>query len=66
MFSCFLNKALNLFNITIMFDASEDFQLLLQHPATYVMDNIIDLHHDIFSIMIIVAAVVFYLIFQII
>jgi heme/copper-type cytochrome/quinol oxidase subunit 2 len=48
--------------ISICFDAAESGQLLFQHPATKIMDNLIDLHHDIFSVMLIIATIVFYLI----
>lgn len=48
------------------FDAAEHGQLMFQCPATKTMDNIVDLHNDIFSIMIIIAAVIFYMVLQII
>lgn len=47
-------------------DAAEAYQFLFQCPATMIMDNIIDLHHDIFSIMLVIATVVFYLLIVII
>jgi len=59
-----LNKVGLLFSI--VFDAAEDYQLLFQQSASVIMDNIIDLHHDIFSIMLVIASIVFYLIFIII
>jgi cytochrome c oxidase subunit II len=45
----------------LIFDAAVKKQLGFQTPATEVMDNIIDLHHDIFSIMLVIATVVFYI-----
>jgi len=52
--------------LKVSLDAAEDYQLMFQCPATQIMDNIIDLHHDIFSIMLVIASIVFYLIVQII
>jgi len=48
--------------LTIFFDAAKDSQFSFQTPATEIMDNIIDLHHDIFSIMIVIATIIFYII----
>ena len=46
------------------FDASENKQLTFQSPATDVMNKLIDLHNDIFSVMVILATIVFYMICQ--
>lgn len=50
----------------IFFDYPKKWQLLFQDPATSIMENIIDLHHDIMFFLIIITALVMWLLFKII
>jgi cytochrome c oxidase subunit 2 len=44
-----------------LYDASISGQLNFQRPATQTMEHLVDLHHDIFSILLFLCTVVFYL-----
>lgn len=56
----------NIFFNIISFGAAEDMQISFQTPATMVMSWLIDLHHDVFSILLFICTVVLYLILVII
>ena len=62
----FFIKSIDNLLISPTLDAAEAYQFLFQCPATMIMDNIIDLHHDIFSFMLVMATIVFYLLIVII
>ncbi len=51
---------------TYSFDAPERWQCLFQDAATQVMDNIIDLHHDIMFFLIAISIFVFYMLMSIV
>ena len=44
-----------------LFDASISGQINFQRPATQTMEHLVDLHHDIFSILLFLCVIVFYL-----
>lgn len=50
-----------LFNIIISFDFSKNWQCLFQDPATSIMENIIDLHHDVAFFMVMVITFVLWM-----
>jgi len=56
-----MDNMIKTFN-AIAFDAAKSGQYLFQCPATNIMNNIVDLHHDIMALMLILAVIVFYLI----
>jgi heme/copper-type cytochrome/quinol oxidase subunit 2 len=52
--------------IAMIYDASVESQLTFQRPATLIMEEIIELHHDIFSLLLFLCTLVFYLLFIIV
>lgn len=52
--------------LNVFFDAPEVGQFVFQRPATQTMDQLTDLHHDIFSLLLFLCIVVFYLLAQLI
>jgi heme/copper-type cytochrome/quinol oxidase subunit 2 len=50
----------------LFFDAPLAGQITFQRPATQTMDQLTDLHHDVFSLLFFLCIVVFYLLAQII
>jgi cytochrome c oxidase subunit 2 len=48
------------------FDTPERWQLLFQDTATKIMDNIIDLHHDIMFFLVVISTFVFYMLIRIV
>ena len=51
---------------TVSYDASRSGQMNFQRPATQTMDQLIDLHHDIFSLLLVICVMVFYLLIVVI
>lgn len=49
----------------ISFDFSKNWQCLFQDPATSIMENIIDLHHDIVFFLIVVSIFVLWMLFRV-
>jgi heme/copper-type cytochrome/quinol oxidase subunit 2 len=47
-------------------DGPERWQLLFQEAATKIMDNIIDLHHDIMFFLVMISTFVFYMLIRIV
>jgi heme/copper-type cytochrome/quinol oxidase subunit 2 len=41
-------------------------QISFQRPATQTMDQLVDLHHDIFSLLLLLCVIVFYLLAQLV
>jgi len=67
-FYAFINsvKTLRLSFLPIFCDAPKSGQIVFQRPATQTMDQLTDLHHDIFSLLLFLCIVVFYLLAQLI
>jgi len=57
---------LSITNYTFKFDTPERWQLLFQDAATKIMDNIIDLHHDIMFFLVVISTFVFYMLMRIV
>ena len=51
---------------TYHFDAPERWQISFQDAATKIMDNIIDLHHDIMFFLVLISVFVLYILFRIV
>jgi cytochrome c oxidase subunit 2 len=62
---CLLNIT-SLFFVTpiLIMDYAEPFQMLFQDPATPVMQGVINLHHDIMFILIVITVLVTWLLFR--
>jgi len=52
---------LNNINYSVFFDAAISGQITFQRPATQIMEQLTDLHHDIFAILLFISVLVFYL-----
>lgn len=48
-----------------IFDAARPWQMTFQDPATWAMDNLIDLHHDIMFFLIIIACIVGFFLYHV-
>ena len=49
-----------------LYDSPRQGQLIFQRPATQTMEQLTDLHHDIFSLLLFLCIVVFYLLVQLV
>jgi len=50
----------------VLFDSPRQGQLIFQRPATQTMEQLTDLHHDIFSLLLFLCIIVFYLLVQLV
>jgi heme/copper-type cytochrome/quinol oxidase subunit 2 len=50
----------------VYFDSARQGQFTFQRPATQTMEQLTDLHHDIFSLLLFLCALVFYLLVQVV
>lgn len=58
------NKSISIKKLNIFNDATHEWQFSFQDPATYLMEGIIDLHHDIMFFLIFIVVLVSFFIFE--
>jgi len=53
-------------HLIVCFDAARHGQKTFQSPATQTMEQLIDLHHDVFALLLFLCTLIFYLLFQVV